>query len=45
MIYPMQHIEEAIQNYSPIVMFRGTPCISMVQEELCLCRDFFPTHI
>ena len=30
MIYSMQHIEEAIQNYSPTVMFRGTPCSILI---------------
>ena len=26
-------IEEDIQNYSPIVMFRGTPCIYTTRKE------------
>jgi len=27
LIYQIQNMEENIQNYSPTVMFRGTPCI------------------
>ena len=29
-------MEEDIQNYSPTVMFRGTPCISRTHLHLCL---------
>ena len=27
LLYIIQYMEEDIQNYSPNVMFRGTPCI------------------
>ena len=28
LLYLIQHMKEDIQNYSPTVMFRGTPCMS-----------------
>ena len=34
-------MEEDIQNYSPTVMFRGTPCINLVKQRYVLIRVCF----
>ena len=38
-------MEEDIQNHSPTVMFRGTPCISVFYQFLIRFRDDSTTSL
>ena len=35
-------MEEDIQNYSPTVMFRGTPCNFLIKKQILVSQLYYP---